>query len=161
MASTGIAKTSSAMRRFVLLPITLFRVQPRLPVSLRDYDTQMANGRTSYVLKTYNSIVRPMPADSPFHTPNGMSLRPSGEKMAAILREFRGDPQVYRMQEGTFLPSGLVVFHEHSDHYSLQVSEEMSLSDFNARLTDYLKSLPRVSRDAWLAAYDDVDDQDN
>jgi hypothetical protein len=96
-----------------------------------------------------------------FHTPNGMSLRPSGEKMAAILREFRGGPRVYRLQEGTRLPDGLVILHEHSDHYSLQVSEEMTLTAFNSKLTAYLESLPNVSKDAWLAAYDDIDDQDN
>jgi hypothetical protein len=156
-----MASAAKAMRRYTQLPLTLFRIQPRLPVSLRDYAEQMANGRTSYDLKTYDTIVRPMPADSPFHTPNGMSLRASSEKMATILREFRGEPRVYRMQEGTLLPSGLVVLHEHTDHYSLQVSEEMALAQFNQKLTDYLKTLPNVSKAEWLAAFDDVDDQDN
>lgn len=155
------AAATKPMRRYLQLPITLFRIQPRLPVSLRDYDEQMAAGRTSWDLKTYNSMVRPMPIGDPFHTPNGMSLRPSGETMASILRGFRGDPKVYRMQAGTTLPEGLVVLHEHSDHYSLQAAREMPLAELNASLTAYLQTLPSVTRDAWLAAYDDVDDQDN
>ena len=81
--------------------------------------------------------------------------------MASILREFRGDPTVYRIQEGTTMPSGLVLIHEHTDHYSLQVSEQMLLTEFNAKLTAFLQTLPHATKDAWLAAYDDVDDQDN
>lgn len=77
------------MKRYTTLPITLFRIQPRLPVSLRDHAVQMAKNRQSYDLKLHNNLVKPMPV-GPFHTPNGMSLRPAGEKMVSILREFRG-----------------------------------------------------------------------
>ena len=96
-----------------------------------------------------------------FHTPNGMSLRPLGPNMIDILNRFRGEAMIYRLQEATPLPEGTVLFHEHSDHYSLQVEKPMMLEDFNEKLTAYLKTLPAVTKQDFLEAYDDLDDQDN
>ena len=150
------------MQRYTKFPQTLFRIQAKLPVSLRDYDTQMAKNRTSFDLKLVNQKVMPMPADSPFHTPNGMSLRPCSPKMIDILKNFNGNEvRVYRLQEATECPEGLCVFHEHSDHFSLQVARPMSLDEFNDKLTQYLKSIPSVTKDQFLEAYYDEDDQDN
>lgn len=67
-----------------------------------------------------------------------MSLRPPSDKMVDILEAFKGEEiRVYRMQEATPLPPGLCLWHEHSDQYSLQVAEEMSLPEFNERLTTH------------------------
>lgn len=156
------AMKGKLMSRFTTLPITLYRIQPRLPVSLRDKATQTAKNRLSFDLILHDSKVHPMPAESHFHTPNGMSLRPMGDKMIEILRNFRGDDlRVYRLQEGTKLPEDLCVFHEHGDHYSMQVARPMPLPEFNEKLTELLKASPSASKQEMIDAYDDIDDQDN
>lgn len=153
---------AKAMPRFTRLPLTLYRIQPRLPVSLRDYDTQLAKGRSSFDLKLHAGLVQPVPVDTPFEGPNGMSLRPAEENMLGILKKFKGTPMVYRMHEGLLLPESLVVYHEHTDHYSMQTQTPMSLGEFNTALTDFLKSLPPpMTREQFFAAMDDEDDQDN
>ncbi|KAI8847559.1 hypothetical protein BC829DRAFT_396150, partial [Chytridium lagenaria] len=97
----------------------------------------------------------PMPPNSPFHTPNGVSLRPAGEKMVSNLSKFREDVMIYRMQEATEVPEGMCVFHEHSDHYSLQVAREMTLEELNER------GYRAQTKEEFLDAYYDEDDQDN
>jgi hypothetical protein len=63
-----------------------------------------------------------------------MSLRPSTEKMHAILKEFRAPPRVYHLPNGLELPKHFVIFHEHSDHYSLQTTEPVTLQGGQAGL---------------------------
>eukprot|EP00474_Spongospora_subterranea_P010321 CRZ10779.1 hypothetical protein [Spongospora subterranea] len=151
----------AAMKRYTSVPITLYRIQLRLPVSLRDHAVQVARNRTSFDLKLHDGLVMPMPPNSPFHTPNGMSVRPVGPNMISILENFKGEPRVYRLQQNTKLPEELCVFHEHSDHYSIQAAEEMPLSRLNAILTTYLESLPSNSKQEFLEMWNDEDDQDN
>lgn len=151
------------MKRFTRLPITLFRIQPRLPVRLRDKTTQMAANRSSFDLIVHpDGNVHPMHG-SQFHTPNGMSLRTANPKMRQILGDFRGGPElrVYRMQEHLNLPDGLVLLHEHSDHYSLQTSVPVPLDKLNQKLTEFLQTLPSQSKEEFIEWFDDVDDQDN
>ena len=38
-----------------------------------------------------------------------------------LLSSHPGEPRVYRLHMGLVLPEGLVVLHEHTDHYSMQV----------------------------------------
>lgn len=153
---------AKAMPRFTRLPLTLYRIQPRLPVSLRDYDSQLAKGRSSFDLKLRDGLVQPVPLNTPYEGPNGMSLRPAEEKMLGILKNLKGNPKVYRMHEGLLLPEPLVVCHEHTDHYSMQTQTPISLVEFNAALTDFLNSLPPpMTREQFFAAMDDEDDQDN
>jgi len=149
------------MKSFPRVPLTIYRIQANLPVRLRDYDSQMALGRTSFDLKLHNGLVLPMPLESEFHTPNGMSLRPAGENMRQILENFRGSPRIYRFQEYMALPEGLILFHEHTDHYSLQTSVPTPLDELNQKLTMLLESLPSVTKEQWLDWYNDPDDQDN
>jgi hypothetical protein len=52
--------------RFLTVPQTLYRVQGRLPVRLRDFDTQTAKGRTSFDLKIVNGLI--LPAKGPVFT---------------------------------------------------------------------------------------------
>ena len=148
------------MKRFTQLPLTLYRIQAKPTVNLRDYAEQLAKGRTSYDLKTTNGKVLPMDGDT-FHTPNGMSLRPNSPVMKTILENFRGNPRVYCMPVGTTLPDGLVVLHEHSDHYSMQTTEPITLSDLNAKLTALLAECPSATKEQFLEALEDEDDQDN
>ena len=148
------------MKRYHQLPITLYRMQVKPQVMLRDFAEQMAKGRTSFDLKTVNGLVLPMEGDK-FHTPNGMSLRPKSSKMIDILKEFNGSPTVYALLCGIELPEGLVAIHEHSDHWSLQTTKPIPLFEYNQKLTDFLKTLPKSTRENFLAAQEDEDDQDN
>ncbi len=74
--------------RFRVIPLTLYRVQAKLPVSLRDYDTQRALNRSSFDLKLHNGLVLPAVGDT-FTGPNGMSLRPKGQVMEDLVRGFK------------------------------------------------------------------------
>ena len=148
------------MKRFSQLPLTLYRIQAKPKVNLRDWGDQMAKGRTSYDLKTIDGSVMPMEGDV-FHTPNGMSLRPNSDIMIKILNNFRGSPRVYALPVGTTLPDGLVVFHEHSDHYSLQTTVPIPLPILNEKLTQLLANSVSVTKEQFLDAQEDEDDQDN
>jgi hypothetical protein len=122
----------------------------------------VAIGRLSFDLKLHNGLVIPTSEGSKFLGPNGMSLRPASETMVEILRKFIGDPYVYRVQEGLHLPGHFAIFHEHTDHYSLQTTEAIDLMLFNKRLTEFLQSLPPPqTREQFMEFLNDVDDQDN
>lgn len=147
--------------RFKRLPITLYRLQGRLPVRLRDHATQMAAGRQSFDLKIHDDgLVHPAVGDT-WIGPNGMSLRPATENMLHIAKNYRGDVTVYRMQEGMDMPDGLVVLHERDDHYSLQTDNPVTLETLNGKLTAFLETLPTQTRDQFVDQLEDPDDQDN
>lgn len=161
MASTVASTTKQFVKRFSKLPITLFRVQPTLPVNLRDYDTQQARGRPTYDLKIHpDGLVHPAPGDE-FIGPNGMSLRPGNEKMLNIVKNWRGDTMVYRLQEGRQLPDELIVLHERDDHYSLQTTEPVLLETLNAIMTELLQQSPVQTKEQFVENMEDFDDQDN
>jgi len=67
--------------------------------------------------------------------------------MERILRAFPpsgpNSPMIYRLEKGSTLPQEFCLFHEHTDHYSLQVARAMGLEEVNRRLTEYLCSLER------------------
>jgi hypothetical protein len=147
--------------RFTRIPLTLYRIQAQPSVRLRDYETQVTKGRTSFDLKTHDGLVQPLPPNSEFNTPNGMSLRPAGPNMFSILNKFRGEPKIFTFRCGLELPSGLCVYHEHSDHYSLQTTKPIPLNDFNQILTDFLSTLPVQSKQQFIEQQEDLDDQDN
>ena len=149
------------MPRFTRVPTTLYRIKSQPSVRLRDYQIQMGLGRTSYDLKLVDQLVQPLPIPSSFHTPNGMSLRPAGPNMISILERFRGSPIIFTLACGLELPQGLCLYHEHSDHYSLQTTVPVALQDFNESLTRFLSALPRQTKDQFLAQMMDEDDQDN
>ena len=146
--------------RFVQLPRTLYRIQPKLQVSLRSFEAQQAKKRTSYDLKLHDGLVLPAQGDT-FIGPNGMSLRPMGPKMVEILKGFKGNPRVYALLEGMTLPEGLIVLHEHSDHYSMQTTKPITLDELNEKMTQLLSTVTSVTRDEFLAQLEDEDDQDN
>ena len=61
---------------------------------------------------------------------------------------------------GLAIPDGFVVLHEHSDHYSLQVTRPVPLAVLNGRLTKLLESLPQQTGEQYLAERASDDDQD-
>ena len=156
----GFRHYATKVTRYEIVPQTLYRIQPRLPVTLRNYDTQMALGRTSFDLKVKDGLVHPAVGEE-WIGPNGMSLRPAGNVMRRILDEFKGTPTIYTLIPGLKLPDDLIILHEHTDHYSLQLRVPMTLEAFNARLTEFLQSLPSQTREQFIAAMDDEDNQDN
>ncbi|RSH77319.1 uncharacterized protein EHS24_003630 [Apiotrichum porosum] len=142
--------------------MTLFRIQPRLPATLRSHADQMAKGRTSFDLKLRrDGLVHPMPVGASYTTPNGMSLRPIGPNMDRILRNYPGSPMVYGLQEGSRLPEDLCVVHERGDHYSLQTTRPVTLAQLNTTMTAFLESLPYQTAAQFLEWREDEDDQDN
>jgi hypothetical protein len=120
----------------------------------------MSLGRSSFDLKLHNNLVLPVEQGLPFKTPNGMSLRPSSDTMRTILQGFRGEPRIYTLVTGLTVPEGLCIYHEHTDHYSMQTTEPITLDAFNQKLTEFLETLPYQSKEQFLAMLDDVDDQD-
>ncbi|KXS13834.1 hypothetical protein M427DRAFT_136145 [Gonapodya prolifera JEL478] len=112
------------MKRYTQLPMTLFWIQPCLPVRVRDRATQESLGRTSYTEL------------------NGFSVRPYGLRMAGILRDFPGTPRMYRFHGGMTLPDGLCVWRERRSHWSIHVTRDLPLDEFDERLTMLLESVP-------------------
>ena len=141
-------------------PVTLIRMQGPKIVSLRVESAQRAAGKTSFdlalappKLSTHLSNIKvsepssssPLlvaaprdPEEKRFLGPNGMSMRPLGPMLAVLLHNFKGRCNVFEVPEGTKIPKGLILFHEHSDHFAVQPAEEMTLSELNKQLTAFL-----------------------
>ncbi|GAA6036946.1 hypothetical protein JCM8097_005472 [Rhodosporidiobolus ruineniae] len=57
------------------------------------------------------------------------------------------DPKVFSSLP---LPKNLVMYHEHSDHYSLQTREPIPLDELNDQITRWLdENCPRYSQEEW------------
>ncbi|GAA5858300.1 hypothetical protein JCM8547_004639 [Rhodosporidiobolus lusitaniae] len=118
----------------------MFRVNAG-PRDLRDHDTQVSKGRHSYDLhlEKADGFVYPLRDPSKFATPNGASLRPDGPMFQEIVRNFDvPNAVVWELDEGLPLPSELILYHEHSDHYSIQTRVPMPLPELNERITRFL-----------------------
>ena len=162
MASNISKGAKQLVKRYQVLPKALYRIQGKLPVKLRDYDTQMAKGRTSYDLKLHNGKVMPAEGDE-WIGPNGMSLRPPTDTMLGILDDWRkGEPTIFRFYEGMRLyEDDLVLIHERDDHYSLQTTVPIELQEFNDKLTKLLEEAPKQTVQQFRELMEDEDDQDN
>ncbi|KAH9454147.1 hypothetical protein Pst134EB_014243 [Puccinia striiformis f. sp. tritici] len=126
-------------------PVELARVQSGRNVNLRNYESQVKLKRLSFDLKTHDGKV--LPALSPnFLGPNGCSLRePFSPTFQEVVRNFRGtNIVVYIIPKGTFLPKKLTLLHEHSDHFSLQCTEPMSLAELNKEITQFFTNSARA-----------------
>lgn len=113
------------------IPIELFRVNDGPQVRLRDSEQQHNLGRRSYDLHLGNDgLVHPIAGDlfeCAFSSPRS-SLR-------------TGVPQ-------------LVLYHEHSDHYSLQCAIPMTLNDLNKNLTKFFNTNGEVmTKEEWCERY--------
>ncbi|KAK0463147.1 uncharacterized protein EV420DRAFT_1158643 [Desarmillaria tabescens] len=124
--------------RYDYLPCELFRINASKKIILRDYNKQIESGRISYDLRTHeDGLVHPKPGPM-FEGPNGASVRPNGAFLQELVRTFRGkNTVIYRLPEGTKLPSDLVCLHEHTDHHSIQCAVPMTLRELNAKVTEF------------------------
>ncbi len=127
-ATTEGGKKKIVARYTDQVPVTLFRIYGSKPgVVLREYAAQQARGLRAYDLVLgADGLVHPAPLDDVFIGPNGASLRPRGTNMWDLLIQRRGATNVMEIPEGTKLPQGLVLLHEHGDHYSLQCTTAMT-----------------------------------
>ena len=109
------------------VPLTLFRICGKSRnIVLREYAVQTAKGSRSYDLTlAEDGLVHPAPLDDVFIGPNGASLRPAGINMWDIVSSRAGITNVLEIPEGVKIPEGLVLLHEHGDHYSLQCTKPM------------------------------------
>ena len=55
----------------------------------------------------------------------------------------------------------MVVIHEHSDHYSMQTTQPIPLPELNEKMTELLATCLSSTKEQFLEALDDEDDQDN
>lgn len=161
MKSTSIV-FQKLVKKYNILPTRLYRIQNDLPTALRDYDSQMAKGRSGFDLKVckQSGLVLPTKGNT-WVAPNGASMRPASEKMVEILNRWKGDPIVFRLNEGMELPDDLVMVREFGDHYSLQAAVPMTLEELNTKITKILETATRQSKAQFLEEYFDFDDQDN
>ncbi|GAA5912534.1 hypothetical protein JCM6882_004795 [Rhodosporidiobolus microsporus] len=144
--------------RACLLQNTLKRSFPPFkarPIKRKPKPMLKKFGSTSYDLHVQaDGLVHPIDG-AMFEKPNGCSLRPDGPTMQEIIRNFGArDTVVWRIEEGTHLPPTLILYHEHSDHYSLQPRVPMPLSDLDAQLTAFFHEHGEwFTQDEWCEAY--------
>jgi hypothetical protein len=125
--------------RFQKVPVTLYRLQGAVKPLLREHGKQMALNRSSYDYTIgADGFMHPAVGDK-FIGPNGMSLRPVGPTLLEFLSSFRGK-HVYEIAEGAVVPDGLVLLHEHSDHYSLQTTVKCTPKEYHQLAGEFLLS---------------------
>ncbi|PBK87323.1 hypothetical protein ARMGADRAFT_1066132 [Armillaria gallica] len=120
--------------RYDYLPCELVRIIDSNRVTLRDYKKQIESGRTSYALRTHeDGLIHPKLGPM-FEGPSGASVRPNGPFLQVLIRSFQGkEIVIYRLPEGTKLPSDLVCLHEHTDHHSIQCAVPMTLRELDTK----------------------------
>ncbi|KAM0756189.1 hypothetical protein T439DRAFT_320885 [Meredithblackwellia eburnea MCA 4105] len=154
-ASYATRRPRPLLGKYTTVPVELFRVNSSDKVALRDYDSQMKMERTAYDLHLKeDGLVHPSQGDM-FNGPNGCSLRPDGPMMQEVIRNFESENiVVWRIPQGLQLPSNLIILHEHTDHHSLQLTEPMTLSEFNKTLTSFFQSnCEAMTQKEWTTLY--------
>ncbi len=150
------------VRKYNVLPVSLYRIQGRLPIRLLDYDSQMAKGRRRYDVKLCKETGKVLPAEGDkFIGPNGAILRPLSNTLVRALVRRNKEPIVFCLREGMQLPDDLVMIHERGDYYSLQTTVPIELSELNDKITKIMEEAPRQTREQFLAYCSNVDNQDN
>jgi hypothetical protein len=123
-------------------------------VVLRERAVQVAKGSQSFdVTLAEDKLIHPAPLDGKFIGPNGASLRPLGINMWDILAGRKGITNVMEIPAGTKIPAGLVLLHEHGDHYSLQCTEPMKRKALEAMMNEFLKDMPFYSKEEYFKKY--------
>jgi hypothetical protein len=163
LVRTFSSSTKNPLTRFETVPETLYRVHGSTNIKLRSYEQRVAAGMTgnfSYDLHEHDDgLVHPTKGEF-FTGPNGMSLRPKGDKQKELVLSIPEDKvKVFVLPAGMKVPSKLVLYHEHTDHYSMQVKEPMSLNDLNKELSTMLKGLKYLSKNEFLALYEEDDEE--
>lgn len=142
-------------RYAAVTPVTLFRIQPAVRVQLRAGTLEaLRSTRRPFDIELDGSSVAPRdPAEARFLGPNGISMRPPGPALRLIVGTFRAPSCVlYEVPRGTPIPPGLVLLHEHTDHFAMQPAARMPLSELDAALTAFLAQ-PGVVRFSSKAAF--------
>ena len=141
--------------RYNTLPISLYRIcNTSRKIVLRDYNVQKAKGLASYdLILNKDGIVEPSPLTNEFLGPNGASLRPAGTNMFDIVSNRKGVTNILEIPKDTVLPEGLVLLHEHGDHYSLQCSKPMKLKELHSLMNNFLKDFPFYGKAEYFAKH--------
>lgn len=136
-------------------PISLFRICGKSrAVRLREYAVQTAKGsRVFDVTLAEDNLIHPAPLDDIFIGPNGASLRPAGINLWDIISGKQGTVNLLEIPAGSKLPDGLVLLHEHGDHYSLQCTRSMTRKALEALMNEFLKDFPFYSKDEYFNKY--------
>eukprot|EP01039_Chlorochromonas_danica_P005313 gene5315-5848_t len=137
------------------VPLTLFRICGKSRnVVLREHAVQMAKGSRSYDLTLgEDGLVHPAPLDDVFIGPNGASLRPAGINMWDIVSSRRGITNVLEIPAGVKIPEGLVLLHEHGDHYSLQGTKPMKRKALEGIMNQFIADFPFYSKEEYFQKY--------
>jgi len=61
--------------------------------------------------------------------------------------------RVIEIPEGAEIPQGLVLLHEHTDHYSLQPSRPMKPAEFIGLVGTFVKPFQLLTQDEYAKAY--------
>ncbi|KAF2177148.1 hypothetical protein K469DRAFT_604466 [Zopfia rhizophila CBS 207.26] len=155
--------SSTLITVFKHIPKELFRVNNGRAIILREWSLQR---QRSFDIVTKSGKVKAKALDPATYrgkfkltlnvTPNGASMRPISAFQRNLVQSFRGQSVVvYSVPAGTPLPEDLILVHEHTDHYSLQAAEGMSLTGkLNGKITSFLESYgTAMSKEEWLQAY--------
>ena len=136
-------------------PIKLFRILTgkKQIVQLRELNSQLKKGARSFdVIVKDDGLVHPI-SGMTFSGPNGMSLRPEGLTQYEILESMKGNVSVVEIPESEPIPKGLVLVHEHNDHYSMQSDCKCSLKELNLKLNAFLCKYEKYSKATWFEKY--------
>jgi hypothetical protein len=151
------------LTRFDYVPTTLYRIHGTGLIKLRSYEKRIAEGMQgefSFDFHEKNGMVSPMVGEF-FTKPNGMSLRPKCDRQKELVRNYAGDKMnIFVLPVGMKIPSDLILLHEHTDHYSMQVRVPMSVNDFNKELNTMLRNLKILSKSEFLALFDEEEEEE-
>jgi hypothetical protein len=138
-------------------PLTLFRIMTgkRKKVILRERGAQLAKGSRSFdftMRPEDDGLIHPLNGTQ-FVGPNGMSMRPNGMSQLEILAGMRGEVSVCEVPEGAPIPAGLVLVHEHTDHFSMQTSVPCTPRELNEKLTSFIAQYEHYPKSEWFRRY--------
>lgn len=152
LLSTASGARGSILGRYTVFPTTLVRLQTGKGVAFREYEEQVKKGSRSYdFTKREDGLYHPAPLSNEFIGPNGLSLRPPGLNMWEILDNYKGGKIVVsEVPKDTPVPEGMVLLHEHNDHYSLQTTEPIDPKVFTKRATAFFKKYPQYPKEDYF-----------
>ncbi len=133
------------MKRYSILPVTLYRFQSDKLPKLREKSFQKKMGKLSFdfTLGT-NGLYNPAIGNK-YPGPNGLSLRPIGGNLAEFLEYAYPTTIIYELPKDLVVPSSLVMIHEHNDHYSLQTKESVEPEKFCNEVMNFFEKQKRIT----------------
>jgi len=146
---------SSKLTRFREFPCDLFRIDTFKKIKLREYARQTKAGKKSFDFVLKDGLIHPAEGEF-FKRPNGLSLRPGGYTLGHIVAHYKKKIGLILIPKGVVVPEGLVLIHEHTDHYSLQTTTSCSEDEMNAKLNHFFDNTPglqKVSLEEYLKQF--------